>query len=207
MNRRIKTYCQERITEFDTIPLPRKVILHELANVIKLKINSDQLVNIIVICKHNSRRSHFGQVWLSVAASFYGIKNCTAFSGGTEATAVFPSVVSTLKSIGFNITTDPKQTTNPCHIIELNEGADSLTLFSKKYNSPTNPTSNFIALLVCHEASEACPFIIGADDRIQLTYIDPKVSDETEQQVQTYAKTCELISREMLYTISRLSHE
>ena len=82
----IKKYCDDLIVEFDTISKERKVLLAKIAAYIISKIKEDKPINLVYICTHNSRRSHFGQIWAQVAAHYYHIKNVNSFSGGTEAT-------------------------------------------------------------------------------------------------------------------------
>ena len=87
MLKSIQNYCNQLIKEFDLIGSDRKGILKKLAEYIQAKKSKNEAVNLIYICTHNSRRSHFGQVWASVAANYYLIDQVSAFSGGTEATA------------------------------------------------------------------------------------------------------------------------
>ena len=55
----------------------------------------------IVICTHNSRRSHLGQLWLAIGADFFELPQLETFSGGTEATAFNPRAVAALHRVGF----------------------------------------------------------------------------------------------------------
>ena len=83
----IKTYCDSLVKEFDKIPSERKEILERITQYIAKKSILDKPINLVYICTHNSRRSHFGQVWAKVASDYFHIKNVHTFSGGTEATA------------------------------------------------------------------------------------------------------------------------
>ena len=75
MFRDIKLYCDNLINEFQSISTERKVLLEKISNYISLKKESSQPIQLIYICTHNSRRSHFGQIWAQVAANYYNIKN------------------------------------------------------------------------------------------------------------------------------------
>src|SRR5690554_3044995 len=83
-----------------TISDGRKAILQPLIDFIQLKVTNNKEVRLSFICTHNSRRSHLSQVWAQTMASYFGIKNVFCYSGGTEATALFPMVVETLKDSG-----------------------------------------------------------------------------------------------------------
>jgi len=56
--------------EFDTIPINRKALLDKITQYIRNKKEQNKPINLVYICTHNSRRSHFGQVWANVAANY-----------------------------------------------------------------------------------------------------------------------------------------
>ena len=89
--------------DISTISDKRKEVLEPLINYIQQKVNDKADINLNLICTHNSRRSHLSQVWSQTMASFYNIKNVQCYSGGTEATALFPMVAKTLTGNGFQI--------------------------------------------------------------------------------------------------------
>ena len=59
----IQKTCQKLEGEFDSIPAWRKEILQKIAVYISDKKSQNSLVQLVYICTHNSRRSHFGQIW------------------------------------------------------------------------------------------------------------------------------------------------
>ena len=81
----------------------RKQVLQPLISYIQSKVTENKNVNLNFICTHNSRRSHLAQVWAQTAAYFFNIKNTHCYSGGTEATALFPMIANTLEKAGFEI--------------------------------------------------------------------------------------------------------
>jgi len=83
----IKQYCESLSTQFDKITADRKIILGRISDYIQDKLRRNEPIQLMYVCTHNSRRSHFGQVWAAVGAAFYGIQQVKTFSGGTEATA------------------------------------------------------------------------------------------------------------------------
>ena len=85
------------------IPNDRKKTLQILADFIGEKAKTSDVINLNFICTHNSRRSHLSQVWAQTLAHYFKVTNVYCYSGGTEATALFPMVAETLKSTGFEI--------------------------------------------------------------------------------------------------------
>ena len=75
----------------------RKAILHPFILYIKSKLKNQEIIALNFICTHNSRRSHLSQVWAQALAHHVGINTINCYSGGTEATALFPVVAETLK--------------------------------------------------------------------------------------------------------------
>ncbi len=186
------------------IPEDRKSALEKLSHYISEKLKSGKTVRLIVICTHNSRRSHIGQLWLNVAAIYLGLKYIETYSGGTEATAFNHRSVAALRKAGFPLirkTEDP----NPVYAFDINQETSSPTeLFSKKYDSAPNPTSAFAAIMVCSEADEGCPFIPGAESRFSLPYQDPKNFDDTPQETAAYDERVLQIGREMCYVLEEV---
>jgi protein-tyrosine phosphatase/arsenate reductase len=99
----VKDFINGLTKEFNTIPETRKQILKKITQYIALKQLLNKQINLVYICTHNSRRSHFGQIWAHVAASYYEIKNVNTYSGGTEATNFNINAINALKKIGFII--------------------------------------------------------------------------------------------------------
>ncbi len=89
--------------DFNQISAERKTILQPLVEYIQSKADNNQQIRLNLICTHNSRRSHLSQVWAQTAAAYYNIKNVSCYSGGTEATALFPMVAETLHHSGFKV--------------------------------------------------------------------------------------------------------
>jgi arsenate reductase len=199
----LQGFCQARITEFDKIPLERKETLEKITAYIANKRMAQKPVQLVYICTHNSRRSHFGQIWAMVAASYYHIKELYAFSGGTEATAFHGNAIDALKRIGFDVSVK-QEDKNPVYEIKFGTDEKSIDCFSKIYDHETNPSSAFAAIMTCGEAEENCPFIPGVEFRIATTYNDPKIADNTALQEATYDKRCRQIAREVLYIFSKL---
>ena len=192
-----------KFQNFDTISTDRKAVLQPLVDYIQQKVNQNQAVNLNFICTHNSRRSHLSQVWAQVSASFYDIKNVYCYSGGTEETALFPKVAETLGNQGFQIF-KIADTNNPTYSIKFDENEMPIIGFSKKYDNAFNPVSQFGAIMTCSQADGGCPFIVGAEKRMPITFEDPKVSDGTAQQNEVYQQRSTEIATEMMYVFSQI---
>ncbi len=182
----------------------RKIILQPLINYINLKINNCEEIKLNFICTHNSRRSHLAQVWAQTMAEYFNYKQVFCYSGGTETTSVYVAVVNSLKQLGFKIDII-KESENPVYSIRYSLNQPPITGFSKPFNDPFNPKTDFAAILTCSEADEACPFVKGADIRIPMTFEDPKVYDNTNLQKEKYLERSLEIATELKYVFSKIS--
>ena len=190
--------------QLQNISEERKTVLQPLIDFVQQKVNDKQEININFICTHNSRRSHLSQVWAQVASAHFNIPNVHCYSGGTEETALFPKVAETLTNQGFSIF-KIADSNNPVYAIKYNDNALPVIGFSKKYDSPFNPISSFVAIMTCSQADGGCPFIAGAEKRIPITFEDPKISDNIPEQSQVYAERSLQIATEMFYVFSKIS--
>jgi len=195
--------CKELVEFFGDISIERKQILQKIASVIQEKVAKGEEIKLMYVCTHNARRSHFGQIWSAVAAAYYEIPNVTTFSGGVEVTAFHPGAIRALKSIGFEIN-NISDGENPRYEVYFNNSAPILC-FSKEVSHELNPQDEFIAVMVCGEAEQNCPFIPTASLRISTTYEDPKRYDDTPEELSEYVKTSLLICQECLYLYSLIN--
>ena len=189
--------------EVGSIPLSRKRELHQLSDYINQSIQHHKKVHLTFICTHNSRRSHLCQIWAQIAARYYEISDVHCYSGGTETTAVFPKVIRTLQRQGLEII-QKKKKENPKYYIEYSEIMPPISAFSKVFDDVSNPSSQFAAVVTCDHASESCPVVPGAEKRISLTYVDPKISDGTPEQKAVYNERSLQIATEMKYVFSQV---
>lgn len=186
-----------------TISTERKAILQPLTEFIQSKVSNQQDVRINFICTHNSRRSHLSQVWAQTLAFHFNIKNVFCYSGGTESTALFPMVAETLRNSGFQIKTISKSE-NPVYSIKYTYNQHPIIGFSKRLDDDFNPKSEFVAIMTCDSANEACPFVSGAEKRIPITFEDPKAFDNTPQQAEKYNERSLQIATELFYVFSQI---
>ncbi|MBW2962158.1 hypothetical protein [Mesonia aestuariivivens] len=197
----IEKLIKELEQDFSFISEERKTDLKLFAEKIRESIQQFKKAKVIVICTHNSRRSHLGQIWLRLAAEKYNIPMET-FSGGTEATTFHPNMISALKISGFRVE-EINSGENPSYQVKISEEDNNREeLFSKVYSDQYNPQGNFIAVMVCTEADGGCPFVVGSVARLSLPYQDPKYADKTLHQAAAYQATLNEIGREMLFVAS-----
>lgn len=188
----------------DSITEERKTVLQPLADYIQSKSEADQTIRLNFICTHNSRRSHLSQIWAQTMAFHFGIKNVYCYSGGTEATAMFPKAAETLENQGFQIQM-LSDNENPIYAVKYADNEAPIICFSKEYSNEFNPKKEFGAIITCNNADEDCPLVIGAEARFPIKYDDPKSSDNTPEQTQIYAERSLQIATEMFYVFSQIN--
>lgn len=186
-----------------TVSEERKVVLKPLADYIQNKVNASEEVRLNFICTHNSRRSHLSQIWAQTMAFHFGIKNIFCYSGGTEATAMFPKVAETLTHQGFQIQ-QLSQEQNPLYAIKFDDNKHPIIGFSKTYFDAFNPKSNFAAIMTCSNADQGCPMVFGAIARFPIKYDDPKAFDGTEVMNEKYAERSMQIASELYFVFSQI---
>jgi arsenate reductase (thioredoxin) len=191
------------LLNIDVISNERKEVLQPLIDFIQNKINNSATINLNFICTHNSRRSHLSQVWAQTLASYFNIYNVFCYSGGTEATALFPSAAEALETSGFKISKLSEET-NPVYAIKFSEVAHPVIGFSKTFDNSFNPATEFAAVMTCSSADKGCPFIAGAEKRIPITFEDPKAFDNTPQQAEKYIERSLQIATELKYVFSKI---
>jgi len=116
----------------DLVVDERKMALRPLIDYMQQQLDSQLPIRLNFICTHNSRRSHLAQVWAQVAAAYYAIPAVYSYSGGTEATALFPKVAETLAKQGLSLfrLSDGE---NPIYAFKYAENAAPIMGFSKRY--------------------------------------------------------------------------
>jgi len=189
--------------DFASLSKDRKEILQPLIDFVQQKSDHHQEIRLNLICTHNSRRSHLAQVWAQTAAYYYGIQNVFCYSGGTEATALYPKVAETLVQSGFKIM-KLSENNNPVYAIKFAGNQAPIIGFSKTYDDVFNPENEFAAIMTCSQADGGCPFIAGAEKRIAVTYDDPKAFDNTDQQSEKYNERSVQIATEMFYVFAQI---
>ena len=201
-------------------PLPpeRQVVIDALAGQIADDGPGSRLV---FVCTHNSRRSHVTMVWAAVGAYLFGFDGVRTYSGGTEITAFNPRAIEALRRVGF--TCEVARGANPAVVVGFGDSLSTLpqnppvavsvgtpaepaalrvTCFSKRYDHPSNPHTDYTAVMTCAEADADCPYLPGAS-RIALRYDDPGRADGSAHEVAAYDNLVTTAGRELLYAFAR----
>ena len=203
LNNLLITYLKNAESHIDSIPAERKEKLNVLVEYIQMKKDKNEPSKLIFICTHNSRRSHLSQIWAKVAAEYYGLGNFVEeFSGGTEATAFNPRAIAAIERTGLKAINQGGE--NPKIEIVYKEEKKPIICFSKRYDDTFNPQEKFAAIMTCSDADQNCPVVLGAEKRISLPYIDPKISDGTPEESKVYDERCLQIAIEQLYVFSKI---
>ena len=199
----LTTHIKNIIQGFSSIGNNRKILLDQLAASISQQLYIKEAAKLIFICTHNSRRSQLAEIWAKQAAEYYGLKTISTYSGGTESTAIYPTAIAALEKVGFDIT-KTSSLSNPKYQIQFREYANHQIFFSKKYTNEFNPQDGFLAIMVCSDADEKCPIVLGAIERISLPYIDPKIADGTTEETRIYEARSLEIATELFYVMQEV---
>lgn len=181
----------------------RKKLLDALALLLAEKRALGKGLRLSFICTHNSRRSHLAQLWSQALAQYFSLSGLISYSGGTEATAVYPAILRCVEQQGFAVE-QLSQGTNPLYNIKYAANEPGVLAFSKSYHAPFNPQAAYIAILVCSQADGDCPLVLGADARFALPFEDPKQGDASPEQEQIYRKTSREIAAQLYYVYAQL---
>ncbi|MSP57871.1 MAG: protein-tyrosine-phosphatase [Flavobacteriaceae bacterium] len=211
----------------NNISADRKRDLQSLANYVANSLKKDSVVDVMFICTHNSRRSHFGQIWMAAAAHHLNISGVNTFSAGTEATAFNPRAIAALGRAGLIAEhipdpialqrldssnaqlkyIDAMNINNKVMVITFGMRARPVFCFSKTIDHPLNPKVDFGAVMTCSSADAACPVVKGADFRVAIPYVDPKLSDNMPEELSTYDERCLQIATEMLWVMQSVKQQ
>ncbi len=200
----LASYVDARCKEASRIEAGRKEVLRALADVVASRLRAGGVADLVFICTHNSRRSHFGQVWAAIAADHFGIAGIRTWSGGTEATAFDARAVAALVRAGLRVDVEA-DVPNPVHLVHRGAGREALRCWSKRFDDAQNPAEGFVAVMTCSAADGACPSVRGAAHRLAITYEDPKLQDGTAGESAAYDACCRQIAREMLFVFDRVA--
>lgn len=187
-------------SEQDNINAERRGKLSEIAQSISERIKSDATAIVQFVCTHNSRRSQAAEFLLDIIARHHDLP-VKAISAGTESTAFNERMILAIESFGFQfIQYGIKK--NPLYIYQ--ENFQDLYYYSKTYEEKLIPYSNKIVVTVCDDASENCPVIPGTHTRFHLNFKDPKHSDGSKDESETYRQKVVEIGREMLWLVRQI---
>ena len=203
MSKILKEYTKTILKNIDLgLEKNRKDKLVKLAQVIKRNHEQQNIVKIIFICTHNSRRSQFSQVWAYVSSLYFKLDFIEFCSGGIEVDSVNLNVINSLINSGLKI--EKTHNNKVIYLLKSFKKDKGINLYSKVYDSKLNPSKHFIAIMTCSDADQMCPVIKGADKKISLPYSDPRVADNTGLEKEVYNQTCSIIAKEMFYLMKQV---
>ena len=199
---------ENQISSFGLINITpeRKIILQPLIDFIQEKLSHQHKKSLNLIFTSNIQKTHYSQFGPQTAAAYFNIENVFCYSGGTEATALFPMVAKTIEQNGFQIKRLSTES-NSVYAIKYSDNEHPIIGFSKTFDDDFNPKSGFAAILTCSQADGDCPFIAGAEKRIPIPFEDPKVFDNTAQQTEKYLERSIEIATELFYVFSQIKNK
>lgn len=192
----------EEIEKLSEIELSDERIdrLSVLENYLLEKLRDGGEVNLNFICTHNSRRSMLSQVWSEVLSKYFELP-IVSVSGGTEATSMYKTVGTALKEQGMQVDASDSARV----LVSYAEDADAIELYSKKFGDALPEGEQFTAVMTCADVEENCPYIPDADRQISLNYLDPKVADGTDRELEAYLERSRQIGAELYFVYSSVS--
>lgn len=196
----------KNVAEDLTITSDREVVLKKIASYLASEINQKDTVNLTFICTHNSRRSQMAQAWAFFITDLFSLP-IQSFSGGTEITAFHRNTVKALQESGFHFKIKDYSHQNPVYTVsyENETGNHEFLGFSKTYDHTINKKPYFV-ITTCDSADQNCPFIPEASFRFHLPYNDPKSSDGTDKQLETYLTTSKKIAIELYFLFNQVKN-
>lgn len=203
----LRTYCESLLgASHLALSERQQAAARQVGEWIRQRRDSGLTANVIVICTGNSRRSSLGAMLGNVAAAFFGDVGVRFFSGGTAPSAFNPRTIRALQEIGVQVrelselaAPGPAREQNARSLVRWGAGeSDSIVEFSKRYDDGSNPQQDYCAIMVCTDADENCPVVLGASLRVSMPFEDPKEFDGQPTEHAAYAERRDQIGRAML---------
>jgi arsenate reductase len=198
-NHALMSYCESLPAEFANVPDSTGKMLREAGTYIIDHLDSGRETSISFVCEHNSRKSHLGQIWTQMAIQYYGIDSVKCYSGGTSPTYVNQRIIKALENAGFQISEKGIAGNGPKYYLDFGKPSGGFEIFSKRYDHPMNPDTNYMAITLCYNPEECCPITGGADEQLTIPYEDLQPYDNTPLETARYDEQCRNVARDMFY--------
>jgi hypothetical protein len=195
----LMSYCSSLPDEFINVPDSTEEKLKEAGTYIINRLNNGQVTSISFVCEHNSRKSHLGQIWTLMATQYYQLDNVKCYSGGTTPTYVNLRIIKALENTGFKISEKGIAGKGPLYYLDYGKSSRGFEIFSKRYDHPMNPDTNYLAISLCYNPEECCPISFGADKQLTIPYEDLQTYDNTSLESAKYDEQCRSVARDMFY--------
>lgn len=199
-NSKLLNYCNSIEKKIESIPPDRKSKIEQIA----INLMREDQKRLLFVCTHNSRRSHFAQVWFNTAMDYYGVEEISSQSGGAASTAVNERVIEALKTTGLKV---KKETNGDNPKYEVDNGISSISIYSKSINEKELEKTPVLAIQVCSYADQSCPKVPYAVHQFELPFDDPRFYDGTPSEEVKYSQKQNMIATEMFYLASLLKRE
>ncbi len=208
----LRTYCESLLVA-PCLGLSERhqVAAKQVGSWVRLRRDAGLTANVIVVCTGNSRRSSFGAMLGNIAAAFHGDPGVRFSSGGTAPSAFNHRTIRALREIGVRVAQQGELVPpasavepNPRYLVRWGAGeSDSMIEFSKRYDDASNPQQDYCAIMVCTDADENCPVVLGASLRVSMPFEDPKEFDDLPCEHAAYVERRDQIGRAMLLILEQ----
>jgi arsenate reductase len=187
-------------SESSRISAVRRANLEMCATLLATGLRDAGTLSLLFLCTHNSRRSQMSQLWAQALGHEKGLK-ISAYSGGSQPTALSPAAARALQRAGFEV----RELAVEGGVWEARYAAAAppVRMFSKLWSDAANPRQHCIVLVNCSAADEGCPVTPGIL-RLALLYDDPSTADGTPEESTVYDRTCRDIGRELSYLVDEI---
>lgn len=199
MKTSIRTYCEHRIDEQQTITGVRKEALNKLVAYLRYK--EANPVHFLFIEEDNSRTSHFLKVWTMVAVHYYQQTQIDAFCIGKTKTSVQTNVIKTLMDIGFDILVVGSES-NPTYALRFGDELPPCMCSSKDFSDILHWPKNMACISI--EQEEEKRKEINSELDLYLPYNNPIAKEGTSEEDETYYQLCAKVAREVFYVFDQV---
>ena len=198
-NEALTPYCESLEDEFNNVPDSTQEQLKVAGTYIINRLNNGQIASISFVCEHNSRKSHLGQIWTTLATQYYQLDHVKCYSGGTTPTYVNQRIINALGNTGIQISEKGIAGHGPKYLLDYGKSSRGFEIFSKRFDHPMNPDTNYLAISLCLNPDECCPISYGADKQLSIPYEDLQPFGNTPLESAKYDEQCRMVARDMFY--------
>lgn len=187
-NDELDEFCKTSIREYSSIPVERKAILENAAEMLSKK------QYILFTCQTNSRRTLLLQVWAQTAFYYYGI-NKASFSIGDTISSIYPGLVNIFKESGFTYN-EYRNEESKGFMISTSKKYPKNIIVPKKDLGKID-TSKVLLVSICFNGENSV--LASNTPHLNIPFESPKIFEKTPNENQKYFVLNKQISIEMFY--------